>query len=215
MGFIGQALDSVVSKLSDENYAESIAFYRLWFDIGQTYNLGTITSDRAYDAIWNRRGDGSINSADGKLIHSTAHLILRFVGDAGVESKSIPTLHTSELQNRLSTTSLREFFNDNMTAVHHRENSSEGGPVDNFYTNANLIARCANLGYVGEVTIRNHILQSLVSHQKLYDHQADALIILFKLAGATFDAYVDPSVVSRCFKLLRNHEYYHPDRIAY
>ena len=34
MADIGQVLNSVVTKLKDENYAESLAFYRLWFDIG-------------------------------------------------------------------------------------------------------------------------------------------------------------------------------------
>ena len=45
--------------------------------------------------------------------------------------------------------------------------------------------------------------QSLISQPALWDHQADALIILFKLAGATFEAYADPSVVDRCFELLK------------
>ena len=44
----------------------------------------------------------------------------------------------------------------------------------------------------------------------MYDHQADALIILFKLAGATFEAYADPSVVDRCFELLQGHKYHNP-----
>ena len=70
---------------------------------------------------------------------------------------------------------------------------------------SNLIARWANSGHVDQATIRNHILQSLISHPKLYDHQADALIILFKIAGATFEAYADPSVVDRCFELLKNY----------
>jgi len=69
----------------------------------------------------------------------------------------------------------------------------------------NFIARWANLGFVKEAVIRDHILQSLISHPKLYDHQADALIILFKLAGATFETYADPSVVDRCFQLLQGH----------
>ena len=38
----------------------------------------------------------------------------------------------------------------------------------------------------------------------------DALIILFKLAGATFEAYADPSVVDRCFELLKGHRYNPP-----
>ena len=63
--------------------------------------------------------------------------------------------------------------------------------------------------------IRDHILQSLISHPKLYDHQADALIILLKLAGATFAAYADPSVVDRCFELLKHHKFYNHYRVRY
>jgi len=65
---------------------------------------------------------------------------------------------------------------------------------------------------VEEDAIRNHIIQSLIAHPTLYDHQADALIILFKLAGATFEAYVDPSVVDRCFNLLKDHNYRDPTK---
>ena len=71
----------------------------------------------------------------------------------------------------------------------------------------NLIAHCANLGYIEEHAIRNHILQSLISHAKVYDHQVIALAILFRIAGATFGAYVDPAVVDRCFELLKNHRF--------
>ena len=53
-----------------------------------------------------------------------------------------------------------------------------------------------NLGYVEEAAIRDRILQSLISHPKLYGHQADALTTLFKLMGATFEAYADPSVLN-------------------
>ena len=78
-------------------------------------------------------------------------------------------------------------------------------PDTNVCVEANLIAHWANLGYVEEAAIHNLILQSLISHPKLYDHQADVLIILFKLAGTTFEAYADPSVVNRCFELLKDH----------
>jgi len=79
--------------------------------------------------------------------------------------------------------------------------NSSGKPT--FLTNVNLIAHWANLGYVEEEVIRDQILQSLVSRPILHDHQVDALIILFKLAGATFGAYTDPSVVGCCFELLK------------
>ena len=87
--------------------------------------------------------------------------------------------------------------------------------MDDFYTNTNLIARYINLGYLEQAVIRNQILQSLTSHPRLGDHQADALIILFKLAGATFEAYADPSVVNRCFKLLKGHSYHNQYRVKY
>lgn len=45
-----------------------------------------------------------------------------------------------------------------------------------------------NLGYAEEAAIRTYTLQSLinVSYLKLHGHQADAFIILSKLAGAIF-----------------------------
>ena len=209
MANIGRSLDSVVAKLSDQNYAQSLDFYRLWFDIGQAYNQ--IPSDRIFDAIWNNRGLGSaINFNDGKLIHSGARLVLRFVSD--VESDHILSPHTSGLQSRLCTTSLREFFDANMGAAENSNNNHSSSSIvaSNFFAEVNLIAHWTNLGHVEEATIRNRILQSLISHQKLYDHQADALVILFKIAGATFEAYADPSVVDRCFDLLKHHEYFNP-----
>ena len=160
-----------------------------------------------------------------KLIHPTAHSILRFASDA--ESDCILAPHNSGLQRRLSTKTLQDFFSSNLTAVWHKglqeqapkakppqPTSGFGSPqsdplqfqdstLQSFYGDTNFIAHWTNLGYVKEVDVRNHILQSLISHPKLYGHQADALIILFKLAGATFEAYVDPAVVDRCFELLK------------
>ena len=201
MANIERSLDSVLARLSDQNYAQSLAFYRLWFDIGQTYNQ--IPSDRIFDSIWNNRGSSSaIDPSDGKLIHSGAHLILRFAND--IESDHILAPHTTGLQSHLCAGSLQEFFDANMGAAESNSNSSIG---NDFFAEANLIAHWTNLGYVEETAIRNHILQSLTSHQNLYDHQADALVILFKIAGATFEAYADPSVVDRCLELLKHHKY--------
>jgi len=205
------ALGSVVDNLSDQNYARSLEFYRFWIDIGQSYHQ--IPPNLVDDAIWQNRTTSSIVPIEGKLIHSTAHLILRLASDA--ESDHILSPHTSGLQNRLSTRTIREFFANNLRAVR-----SGSGSVEYFYAEVNLIAHWANLGYVEEAAIRHHVLQSLISHQTLYDHQADALIILFKLAGATFEAYADPSVVDRCFELLTSHSYkaphyYQSDNVNY
>ena len=203
MESIDRALSPVVARLSDENYSESFAFYRFWFDIGQKYHQ--IPSDQVFDNIWNNRGTRSKDPGNTQLIHLTAHLVLRFARDA--ESDPILAPHSSGLQSRLSARSLRDFFSNNLIAVAYKEAdyTDGGGGGSDFYTDANLIAHWANLGYMEEAAIRDHILQSLISHPKLHGHQADALLILFKLAGATFEAYVDPLVIDRCFELLKVH----------
>jgi hypothetical protein len=151
-----------------------------------------------------------------KLIHPTARSILRFASD--VESDHILASHNSGLQRRLCARILQEFFSENLaavglTAAWHEELRKKGhqqfaqehqkDTLQRFYGDANFIAHWANLGYVEEAAIRNHILQPLISHPTLHGHHADALIILFKLAGATLEAYVDPAVVDRCFELLK------------
>jgi len=187
-------LGSMVSNLSDQNYAQSFAFYRFWFDIGRTCHQ--ISSDQIFDTIWDNRPANLLDPSRNGFVHSSAPLFLRFVSDA--ESDQFLAPQNSGLQRRLCARTLREFFDSNLRAVHD-------GSVGNLYADANLIARWANLGYVDEATIRNRILQSLISHQRPYDHQMHALIILFKLAGATFKAYADPSVVDRCLKFLDGH----------
>jgi hypothetical protein len=229
---------TVEEILSDQNYEQSFAFYYFWFDIGRTYFQ--IPSDQIFNAIWNKRatdliitkpvsqssfgvfGTNSITQAQEsdrvsfKLIHPTAHPILRFASVA--ESDHILAPHNFGLQRRLCNRTLQDFFSSNLTAVWQLTDTgreelrrSYGSryvqQVQNglqcFYGDTNFIAHWANLGYVKEAAIRYHILQSLISHPKLHGHQADALIILFKLAGATFEAYVDPAVVDRCFRLLK------------
>ena len=199
MQTIGDALGFVVGELSDQNYAQSLDFYRFWCSTGQTHVQ--IPSDPIFDAIWNNRAAGSsIDPRTAQLIHPTAQLILRFASDA--ESDCVLAPYSSGLQSRLQTESFQEFSSKNLIAARYGRDA-----VGGFYADTNLIAHWTNLGYVDEATIRDHILQSLISHPKLYDHQADALIILFKLAGPTFEAYAHPSVVDRCFELLKGHNY--------
>ena len=198
MDEIEKALGSAVRQLSDQNYAKSLEFYRFRIDIGQIYHR--IPPNIIFDAIWKNRTTSSIVPKEGELIHPTAQLIIRLVGD--IESDRIFATYSSGLQGRLSTRTLQEFFTNDLRAAR-----SEYGAADFLYAEANLIAHWANMGYVEEAAIRDHILQSLITHTKLYDHQADALVILFKLAGATFEAYADPSVVDRCFELLNDHGY--------
>ena len=201
MPSINSTLDSVVKKISDESYEESFAFYRLWFDIGRTYHQ--ISSDLVLDTILKNRRTGSIRPDRSGLIRPTSPLILRFASD--VESDPIFAPHNVGLQSRLCMRILQEFFDGNLASVWQKETNHWDDPSGNFCADANLIAHWTNLGIVEETAIRNHILQSLISHPKLYSHQANALLILFKVAGATFEAYADPSVVDRCFELLKDH----------
>ena len=186
---IERALSSAINKVSDENYDKSFAFYRLWFQIAQTYSQNS--PDKIFNDIYN-------------IIWSKpANLVLRFASDA--ESDYILAPHCVGLQSRLCARALRGFFEGNMTVLQEKEGGWDSGASSRFPIEVNFVAHLANLGYVEETAIHDHILQSLISHPKLHDYQADALITLFKVAGATFDEYGDPSVVDRCRKLLKDH----------
>ena len=191
---IQRGLGSAVSGLSDQKYEKSLAYFRFWFGIGQTYSQ--VPPDLIFDVICDCRATGHSRGSD--FIYPNAHQVLRFVSD--VESDTILGLHSAGLRSRFCTRILRDFFDTNLETMHNGCNAPE-----RFYMDANLIAHGINLGYIEEDAIRNHILQSLLSHHELYGHQAIALAILFKMAGATFEAYVDPAVVDRFFELLKNH----------
>jgi len=202
MGHIEDALRLAVKRiLSNHDYEQSFAFYRLWIDIKQTYHQ--IPSDPTLDDIWNYRATGLINPTTGDIIQWSAHLVPRLASDA--ESDHLLGPQNAGLQGRLCARSLREFFINNLAMVQHKQYSRGSDPTGEFYTDTNLVAHWVNLGQVEEAAIRNHILQSLIANPKLHDHQVDALIILFQLAGATFAAYADPSVVDRCFELIGGH----------
>ena len=195
---IQKVLGSVVGELSDKHreQSQSLAYFQFWFGIGQTYSQ--TPSDLVLDAIFESRAMAPVASYCG-FIYPTTNIILRFANDA--ESDPILGPHSAGLRSRFCARVLQEFFDGDLDGVR------SGRFLPNlFYVDVNLIAHCANLGYLKENTIRDHILQSLISHShdKLHYHQSVALVILFKIAGATFAAYVDPEVVDRCFELLNN-----------
>ena len=185
------ALNKKIAELSDKNYDQTLAFFRLWFEIGQTQSK--IPPDAVLCALRTYR---SPNSTDHNLTDQTAYLVLRFASDA--ESDHILAPHSVELQSRLCAESLRLFFDTDLGVAYNQ------GPWDRSYnTHVNLLAHYINLGYVGETAVRDHILQSLISHSTLRDHHTYALVVLFKIAGATLAAYADPTVINRCFGLLK------------
>ena len=197
-------MSSALGKISDENYEQTFAFYRFWFEIGQIHYQ--IPSDLVFNTILDSRAETSMTPSDDRLTYPAARLILRFASNAESDHTLAP--HSARLQCRLRTRILKEFFSGNMELVRTAETDSLEGSAEYFHANTNLIAHLTNLGYVEEETIRNRLLQSLIDHPlKLRDHQADALIILLKLAGTTFEAYVDPLVIDRCFKLLDDHRH--------
>ena len=196
---IQNALGSAISSLSDERYQQSLDYFRLWFRIGQKYSQNP--SDLIFDAIYGRRTGRSWNNNNLFKGYSVVHLFPRFIDD--VESDPAFAPYNIGLRDRFCARILQEFFDGDLETM----NKGSSWAPNEFHVDLNLIAHCANLGYIEEDMIRDYILQSLISHPKLHDHQADALAVLFKIAGATFEAYVDPAVVDRCFQLLKNHNY--------
>jgi len=207
-------LHNLIKDLSEENYDRTFSQYRFWLDLGTTH--GHIGSNQVNDDLKQIVWSNPLEADDEKLIHPTAHLFFRFTED--MKADKAMSERVSGFHERLCAEAVSSFFEENLnTNKMHREQAPTFGLTKHvnksnmsqvqalFLTRTNLIARWTNLGYVKEAVIRNHILQSLISLPKLHDHQANALIILFTLAGATFGAYTDPSVIDRCFELLNGH----------
>jgi len=196
MNHIQEPLASAIKSLSDQSYDESLAHFRFWFGIGQTHSQ--IPSDLIFNTIFKYRAVSDTSHPN--YTYPPARLILRLINDA--ESDPVLAPHSAGLRSRFCAGILQQFFDDDLSVVYANYSTSNSFCVD-----ANLIAHCVNLGYIEEDTVRNHILQSLISHTKAYGHQIVALAILFKIAGATFGAYVDPAVVDRCFELIKNYQH--------
>ena len=198
-GYLGKLL----TEISDENYDQTFTGFRLWIEISQAHlHKPTL---RIPDCLYDNRGSSAIKPRSGKLIHPTAHLIIRFAKDVE-PGHVLPSLGIRR-KSHLCAQVLSRFFAQNVELMMNKSYRKDPDKDRQWLcTDANFVAHFAKMGYIKKSVIRNHILQSLISHPaKLYDHQADALIILFKLAGATFEKYVDPSVVDRCFERLEYH----------
>lgn len=123
---IEQALGSVIGEISDENYEQSFAHYRFWFNLGQIYPLipadqglgySSTTSDQIFNAIWSKGKATSTDPGCDKLVHPTAHLIPRFARD--IESDDLFAPHNAGLQSRLCSEALRGFFRDNVKVIRY------------------------------------------------------------------------------------------------
>ena len=218
MSKINKFLSDLTRNLSEDNYDESVAQYRLWLDIGITHGHIIDEDKLARDVL---RVMPSDLLKQGGLVHPATRLFSRFVRD--IEGSEALSGQVSGLRQCCAET-LAEFFEENLSSVlWNRRVEGEGeagwgryslmaeefsdelakGRVE-FLNKTNLIACWVNLGYVKRTVIRNHILQSLITDPKLQSHQADAFIILFKVAGATFGAHANPLVIDLCLGLLKN-----------
>jgi len=194
---------NLLHDLSEENYDYKFSEYRFWIQLGAVHG-----------GVSNHQLDNDILSSTstrpnlitppfytlqyiprGQLIHSNVHLLLRFITDAELD----PALSTYAvgLHDRLCRESLEQFFRQSLGFVL----SPNSEQLREFYTRTNLIAHWVNLGYVKLEDVRDHILQSLTLQPTEY--RLNSLIILLKISGATFAAYVDPSVMDRCCDLLK------------
>ena len=197
---------NLLRTLSEENYDGLFSAYRHWIEL-EAARVG-VTNRKLYnDVLGSTRPDlislpyviGGMwsNGVGGNLIHDKAQLLLRFISDAGQD----PTLSTYAvgLHEQLCRSSLDEFFGQILAYI---LGSSEA-QLSEFYTRTNLIAHWVNLGYVKLKDVRDRILQSLTMNPTPLPYQLNSLMILLKISGATFAAYVDPSVMDRCCDLLK------------
>ena len=197
MSNLRDTLLNLAKGLSEENYDVSVAQYRFWLNVGIAHGHINDQLQVANDAGWILRWD-VLKPEQGKFIHPAARLYARFIRD--IEAGEKMSEQVLGLKQKCAKR-VDNFFEDNLSIIR----SGNQQEKTCFLALTNCIASWANLGYVEEVALLDQILQSLTSSPKLHDYQADALIVLFTLAGGTFEAYVDPSVVDRCFELLKGY----------
>ena len=191
---ISELLGRLVSSLSEENYEKTVFDYRFWMKIGATH--GWIPDDQLHNDVWGNMRPELVYPSPSTfhLIHPTTHLLLKFIADVEPNPDS-PT------RAQLCHSSLRGFFADNSDFYFRTQFQQDDWR--RYYTNVNLLAHSVNEGYLNLEDVRDHILQSLTLQPIPSFCQLQSLIVLLKIAGATFAAYVDPPVMDRCLHLLK------------
>ena len=230
---ISSSLAKLLHNLSEKNYDTTFSLYRLWIEVyaahggmpndklcndilasprpeliqATCHDLVAQCSERPdwvnpFASVSELQGvePGSQNVFSGNLIHDGIHLLLRFIADA--EQDSILSKHTIGLRDRLCRTSLKEFFEQNVSYLPGGSCATSRDHCQ-FYTKVNLIAHWVNLGCAQLEDVRDRILQSLAFQPTVHPHQLNALMILLKISGAAFAAYVDPPILARCCNLLK------------
>ena len=205
----------LLDDLSEENYDHTFSAYRFWIKVGAA--RGGVLNDQLYNDIlsstrpdlvttpWWERDASSYAytaryTARGQLIHSSVHLLLRFITDA--EQDPVLSTYAIGLHHRLCRESLDQFFRQCLDYTPGRWGEPTKEQLREFYTRVNLIAHWVNLGYVKLEDVRDHILQSLTFQRTAHPYKLHSLMILLKISGATFAAHVDPLVLDHCCYLL-------------
>ena len=194
---ISPIFEKLLQDLSEENYEKTVSDYRFWMKFGIKH--GWVRDDQLYDGIWANMKPELVYPGSSQLIHPTSHLLIRFITDVGLD----PALSTyaSNTHDRLCHALLGKFVDDSLGLIWDRN------PYDyqlyRFYTYVNFLAHWVNLGHLDVEDVQDHILQSLTFQPTIYIHQLNSLMILLKISGATFAAYVDSSVMERCCDLLK------------
>jgi hypothetical protein len=111
MSNIEGTLSVLVDALSEENYDETVVRYRLWLNIGSRHTHVDV-QDRVDYAI---RHLGRPSSLQHHLIHPTAHLLIRFIGD--LEADHTISRHVSGLHVQHCTSKLSSFFSRNIGLI--------------------------------------------------------------------------------------------------
>jgi len=211
-------LVKMLYDISEENYDRTISAYHFWMDLGaahggmsnhRLYNdiLGSASTKRnSITAPWWYQSTITYNglsqyTPQGHLIHKNARLLLRFITDAELDSAL--STQAIGLHDQLCRESLEQFFRQSLDYIPGGPEEPTSAQLCEFYSRVNLIAHWVNLGYAKLENVRDHILQSLALQPTVYPHQLNSLMILLKISGATFAAYVDPSVMDRCCDLLK------------
>ena len=197
---ISAHLTRFLCNLSKGNYDRTFSAYRFWIEVGPAFEA--ISKDQLYNDILSNTKPELItiptSPMDGRLIHTTVSLLLRFITDA--ESDLTLSTYAIGLHDRLCRESLEQFFKQSLDCPAWGSNTMQ---IYEFYTRVNLIAHWVNLGYVQLEDVRDRILQSLTLQPTVLPHQLNSLMILLQISGPAFAAYMDPTVLDRCYDLLK------------
>ena len=187
----------LLHDLSEDNYEQTVFDYRFWMKFVAAH--GWIRDDRLYDDIQVSIKQDLVYPKTKHLIHPTSHLLIRLLTDVGADP--VLSTYASSAHDQLCRVSLRDFVDDNLDIMLGR--TLYDWELCRFYTNTNFLAHWINLGHLTVEDVRDRILQSLTSKPTVHPHQLNSLMILLKTSGATFAAYVDSSVMERCYDLLK------------